>query len=236
MSGWALLSRAMEMPWRTAINVAWGSHIWIGGWSFLGVRSWMYQVFSWIFLIGFVGSVVRMILMKSQSLMSLWLVYLGFWISMLYHAFVNSINVGNPVTTGWYLYAVVVCQMTIVASGLYQLLPQRWSGAMASLTGLFLMLEAYATHFVLIPYYTGLIRHNASGTLDTFHLKQAASLGWIQLLRRVAINKPNFLGPQELVVVWLVFLAASLFLLFVGFDCARNRPKLNESKPKSTWR
>jgi len=224
MSGVALLSRAMEMPWQNAINVAWGSHIWIGGWSFLGVRSWMYQVFYWIFLVGLVGSHVRMVLQKSQSLMLLWLVFIGFWMSMLYHAFVNFINVGNPVTTGWYLYAVVTCEMTIVASGLYYLIPQRWSGAVSSLTALFVMLEAYATHFVLIPYYTGLIRHNARGTLGTFQLNQASSLGWSELLRRASINKPDFLVPSVLIVLWLVFLAASLYLLFVGFNCARNRP------------
>src|SRR5678809_1564430 len=63
----------------------------------------MYQVFSWIFLFGSVGSFIRMILQKSQSLMLLWTVFLGFWASMLYHAFINFINVGNPATTGRYL-------------------------------------------------------------------------------------------------------------------------------------
>ena len=224
MSGRALLSRAMEMPWRNAITVASSSHVWIGGWSFLGVRSWMYQVFSWIFLFGSVGSFIRMILQKSQSLMLLWMVFLGFWASMLYHAFINFINVGNPATTGWYLYAVVTCEMTIVASGLYYLIPQRWSSVVSSLTAFFLMLEAYATHFVLIPYYTGLIRHNASGTLETFQLKQASALGWGELLNRVAINKPDFLVPAVLILLWVVFLAASLYLLIVGIHCARHRP------------
>jgi hypothetical protein len=225
LSGRTLLSRAMEMPWRTAINAAWGSHIWIGGWSFLGVRSWMYQVLSWVFLLGFAGSFVRMILQRSQSLMLLWLVFLGFWISMLYHAFVNFINAGNPATTGWYLYAVVACQMTIVASGLYPMLPLRWSSAAAALTGFFLLLEAYATHFVLIPYYTGLIRHNPSGTLATFQISQASAAGWDEVLRRAAINKPDFLTPPVLIVIWFVFLAASSYLLFVAYQSARQGPK-----------
>jgi hypothetical protein len=245
----ALLSRVMEMHWRTAISVAWGSHIWIGGWSFLGVRSWMYQVFSWVFLIGFVGSFVRMLLLRSRSLLLLWLMYLGFWLSMLYHAFVNFINAGTPVTTGWYLYAVVTCQMTIVASGLYLLLPQRWSSAAASLTGLLLLLEVYATHFVLIPYYTGLIRHNESGTVATFRISQASAAGWGEILKRIAINKPDFLVPTVLIVLWFVFLAANLYLLFAAIQCARNRPVdastsfqsakgmgPNESKRKSKWR
>jgi hypothetical protein len=219
----ALLSRAVDMPWRTAIKVAADSYIWIGGWSFLGVRSWMYQVFSWVFLLGFVGSFVRMILQRSKGLLLLWLLFLGFWTSMMYHAFVNFINVGNPVTTGWYLYAVVTCQMTIVVSGLYQLLPQRWSGAAASLTGLFLLLETYATHLVLIPYYTGLIRHNATGALAAFKIPQATAVGWNEVLRRVAINKPDFLVPSVLIVLWIIFLAASLYLLFVAFRCARHR-------------
>jgi hypothetical protein len=136
-----------------------------------------------------------------------------------------------------------------LASGLYQLLPQRWSSAAASLTGLLLLLEVYATHFVLIPYYTGLIRHNESGTVATFRISQASAAGWGEILKRIAINKPDFLVPTVLIVLWFVFLAANLYLLFAAIQCARNRPVdastsfqsakgmgPNESKRKSKWR
>src|SRR5438876_12299019 len=37
-----------NVSWVSAFHSLFGSHIWIGNWSFLGVRSWMYEVFQYV--------------------------------------------------------------------------------------------------------------------------------------------------------------------------------------------
>ena len=98
----------------------------------------------------------------------------------------------------------------------------RWQGyATASLTGLLLLVECYATHFVLIPYYIGLTSHNAEGGLAAFHISQATNLGLQGILSRVAINKPAFVSPAVVVILWLAFAFASIYLLVMACRYAR---------------
>jgi hypothetical protein len=211
---------ALAMDWWEAAKVSLNAHLWVGGWSFLGVRSWMYDLLRGIFLIALTGGFLRM-LRSTPRFSALWFLYGGFWGALLYHAFVNFINVGIPASTGWYLYAVVVCEGVLLCSAAQWLGP-RWQGyATASLTGLLLLLECYATHFVLIPYYIGLTSHNAEGGLAAFHISQATNLGLQGILSRVVINKPAFVIPAVVVMLWLAFAFASIYLLVMACRYAR---------------
>jgi hypothetical protein len=84
------------------------------------------------------------------------------------------------------------------------------------LIGLFLLVEAYATHFVMIPYYTGIIGHRPDTTLLAFHISQALQLGWREILLRLTVNRPEFFGTTMIALVWLAFLAASASLLVIA--------------------
>ena len=91
---------------------------------------------------------------------------------------------------------------------------------MVSLTGLFLLLEIYATHFVLIPYYIGLIHHRPDGTITSFYVSQGWGLGWEAILSRLAINKAFFISPSTFVLLWLGFAAANIGLFVLAWKCA----------------
>jgi 4-amino-4-deoxy-L-arabinose transferase-like glycosyltransferase len=217
-----LLARFFEMDWWRAASTAFGAHIWLGSWSFLGVRSWMYDVFRAIFLLSFAGVILAFARNRARTIVRnqiavLVCLYVGFWLALMYHAFVNFVNTGTPATTGYYLYAAVVPEALIVAVGLYCVFPVRWArSAFTAVTGLFLLFEMYATHFVLLPYYTGIIRHNPSGGLPAFHVSQAAELGWREIVSRMHLNRPEMLSEGVLVALWLAFICSSGVLLLVS--------------------
>jgi hypothetical protein len=74
----------------------------------------------------------------------------------------------------------------------------------------FLALDLYTVHFVSIPYYTGLIRHKPGGALAAFHLSQFPEIPFDMILERLLMTKPSFLTPEDLFVLWGLFLLATL--------------------------
>jgi Dolichyl-phosphate-mannose-protein mannosyltransferase len=220
--GSSLVSYAARAPWWEAVHWALNTHIWMGGWSFLGLRSWIYAVFRPIFLILFLGSFIAMLRRSLPAL--IWWIYGGCWAAMLYHAFVTFVRLGTISSTGVYLFAVAACEGVILCSAARFWLPSPWSGrAIAILTGMFLLMEAYATHFVFLPYYAGIIRHRPDGSLQAFHVTQALDLGWTEILRRLSINKPDFMAPGVIAVLWGLFLIANVFLLIQTWRIASRK-------------
>jgi hypothetical protein len=212
-----MLGYGARMPWWRAVTGSLDMHFWFVGWSFLFVRSWIYLVLRWLFLLLLLGGFLSAFRNRS-GLSILWGLYAGFWGAMAYHMFVTFMNQGIPSTTGHYLYAVVACESVILCSGVHQWLPSRWQRqVMASLIGAFLLVEVYATHFVLIPYYAGLIQHRPDTTLQAFYVSQGVELGWTELLLRVAAFKPEFLTPYVFVVIWVAFLGASAGLFALAY-------------------
>jgi hypothetical protein len=213
-ANYGALELLVRMPWEIAVKGALDMHFWIAGWSFLSLRSWIYLILRWGFLFAILGSFLAM-LRSLPALRPIWGLYAGFWAAMMYHSLVTFANSGTPSITGHYLYAVVACESVILCSGIRRWLPRAWQGrAMLLCIGLFLLLEAYATHFVLIPYYTGLIQHRPDTSLMTFYISQLFDMGGPEVLRRLAFNKPVFMNPSAFGILWAAFLAASagLFL------------------------
>jgi hypothetical protein len=54
------LQRILNINWRVAFDVFFSSHIYIGNWSFLGLRYWIYHFFRYLALLGVAGTVVFM--------------------------------------------------------------------------------------------------------------------------------------------------------------------------------
>src|SRR5262249_6233137 len=150
------------------------SHIWIGNWSFLQVRSWMYRVFEGIgvlALLGFVRAAFGLsnrseIDIRGRHLAVLAGVYCCFLIGGAYHVLVNFINSNISTSTGWYLYVVVVPEILLMMAGLFYLFPTAWRRhCVPAVIVCFTLLELYTVHFLLMPYYTGFIDHAPTGGL-----------------------------------------------------------------------
>jgi len=237
-----IIRRTSEVHWSQLVRSLLDSHTWVGNWSFLSLRSWMYHTFNyWVLLIiaGIVILVVRQFrrveLKNSISLPSLLILVLlwgGFLLSLLYHGMVNFLNEGVGASAGWYIYAVIVPEGILIIAGLSAFRFSR--GLILGLVACSILLEVYASHWILIPYYVGLIRHTVSGALQSFH-PEKMGIGIFQLLTRLTVNRPPFLTGTVLVGIWVAYLSATIGLFFVALKNLREphpyRPSGGKGEP-----
>jgi hypothetical protein len=189
-----LLRRIPSVPWRTAIDSILFSHLYFGGWSSLMVRSWMYHVFYAVILVAAIGGVWA--IRKNAALRPLAAVYAAFWLAQLYNVLLIFTTKGVPTSMGWYLYAVIGAEAVLATATVPPVI-----GVV-----LFAALDLYATHFVALPYYAGLIRHKANGALESFHLHGILS------------------PPLPLAALWLLYVAATVTLV-VHATCQKANKK-----------
>ena len=207
---------ALKVHWRSAFASLFGSHIWFGNWTFLSLRSWMYQVFEYAALLSLVGLIITVIRnLKSASsenakIFVLVTIYGGFLLAIAYHILMNSINVGVDASAGWYLYSVVAAETILFVADMLAF--RRGKAIVATIVVFFFLLEMYATHFLIIPYYTGLIAHAPNGGLQSFHISQLATISMKELLARLEINRASLVTDPTLIILWCLFLAASALL------------------------
>jgi len=211
-----LLYNAFTLPLRTAIDSILLSHFYFGGWSSLTVRSWMYHVFYVVTFAAALGCLFA--LRKNTELLRLALLYAAFWLGQLYNVVLIFSSKGVPTSMGWYLYAVIGAEVVLAVAGL-----RRFLGLWAPTLGasLFAALDLYATHFVAIPYYTGLIRHQPSGALESLHI---SAIRPAMMFTRLAAFKGPLVTPPLLVALWILYLAATVTTVAA---CVRfaNQPK-----------
>ncbi len=114
------------------------------------------------------------------------------------------------------MYAVVVAEALLATLGLMTLCPagqRNW--VLPAGTALFVLLDLYTTHFLLLPYYTGLIAHRADGALAAFRLSQLGDGGFSLMMSRLMLPAP------AAVALWLGFLIATLALPVLAVRAAR---------------
>jgi 4-amino-4-deoxy-L-arabinose transferase-like glycosyltransferase len=215
-----------RVGWREVLDSVSVSHIWFGNWSFLQVRSWMYHTIQFIALLAGVGLLKLLggslgkrgeqsaLPFKPAHSFVLITYYVFFCLGLGYHVLVLRAITGLAATQGWYLYALVVPEVTLVIMGLFALFPVRWRRAiLPTITSGFALLDLYATNFLLVPYYAGLIAHRPDGPLGSFHASQLAEVGPLSVLQRLLINKPGFLTVPILAASWILYVAATLGLV-----------------------
>lgn len=235
-SWWTLAQQVLAVDWRNALDSILGSHIWIGGWSFLQVRAWIYHLFELLVLLAALGlAALGWRLWRRGAEGVPWIgrvedtVVLGafygfFWLALACHAFLLFTYRGLSTSTGWYLYAVVVPEVVLATLGLWQCVPGPWRRWVLPVgTSLFVLLDLYSTHFLLLPYYTGLIAHKPGGGLASFYPLRVGMEGWQTMLLRLQANKPPFLSPPAVLLAWAGFLAATSVLILLGLRVARQR-------------
>jgi len=201
MGAFEMVRKSAGIDWWKAVDTISFSHLYFGGWSSLTVRSWMYHLFYISILAAAIG-VFRLV--RRPAVGALLAVYLSFWLGELYNVVMLYLSKGLPGSMGWYLYAVVGAEVTLCVAGLRALLPRRvspWIPATGAVV--FALLDFYTLHAVAIPYYTGMIRHRADGSLQALHWAGLQSVGLGQAADRLS----EFVPPVLLGGLWLLYLA-----------------------------
>lgn len=183
------------------------SHIWLGGWSFLVVRTWMYRVVEALLAVAIARAILRRKSTEPWPLIAALL--LSMLAGLLYHAATGSRTQGAAGTMGYYFYCLIAAEAILVAGGLGRLLP----AAVAALA----TIEIFGAWFLQFPYYAGFIQHTAGGALPAFrpgHLSYA-------LFERLATIFPH---PAAIATLAVVSVAAALTNIGFAIILARWRP------------
>lgn len=225
----------LSMSWLRTLDSAAFTHLWVGGWSFLVVRSWMYRVFECLVLLAVAGLVVLYIRLAlrawrrkalrplSARLLILTLIPLALTAAVAYHALLMFLVKDTTAAIGWYLHSVSACEVVLCAWGFAALAGTRWARRLLSFSAaLFAALDVYTVHFLLIPYYTGFIRHSKAGSLQSFRI--SAISDWSsagEVLQRLAVNEPAFIGPAFVAAAWAGYALATALLLSLALRSLR---------------
>jgi 4-amino-4-deoxy-L-arabinose transferase-like glycosyltransferase len=196
------------LDWRNFVVVLRASHIWIGNWSLLGVRSWMYEVISWLFCLGLLGFIRKPARFLDRTIRPLALLYIVFIAALIYYATQVFLHKGVTVAEGWYLTSFISIESILFVAGAYALLGARGQGRwlVSSLSLCCMALVVYSGLFVALPYYSGITHHNPSGGLASFH---PAMSDFTLMASRLMRYQPGI--PH--VLPWL------LLLTFVSMSC-----------------
>jgi len=62
----------------------------------------------------------------------------------------------------------------------------------------------------------GAIRHTSAGSLQAFHISDAAALGAHEWIERMLMNRPQALTPVLLLIIWGTSIVLSLALPFIS--------------------
>ena len=213
----AKIQQALHIPWLAAIDGILFPHLWLGAWSTLTVRSWMYHLFYLLIGIAAVGLLIRKITWPAGILAAY---FVTFWAGQLYHAALLARVWGMATSLGTYLNAVTGAEVPLCVAGLSNVLPgaaRRFAGAAG--VALFALLDLYTIHWVALPYYTGQIAHRVNhGAITAFH---PAAGTFTEMLTRVAAFKSVLLPIPVLASLWLFYLFATLALVAISFAASR---------------
>jgi hypothetical protein len=230
------LRAVTDVDWRAVADSTAFSHIWIGGWSFLVVRSWMHRVFEIIAAVSFVGLVMLFVGFVRRwwhghavgafgtRLGIVAAGYASMCIALAYHSLVVFVAKGLSTGLGWYLYAAVAAEVVLIAAGLISIFGCIWAGRLvAGICILAIALDLYANHVILMPWYSGATRHYPEAVRPD---------GLQQIFSRLAVNESAAIGPSAVAGIWAAYLCATLALgtLAVLASCAFDPQKTPKNR------
>jgi hypothetical protein len=199
----ALLPAIFRIPWLRAVDVILVSHLYFCGWSSLTVRSWMYHLFFAIVLVAAVGLLAQL---RRPPVAWLAVIYGFFWLGEFYNVFLQYLTKGLAGSMGWYMYAVVACEVTLCAVAFGR--RRVWAMTMGAF--LFGLLDLYGMHRLAIPYYTGILGHQANGALAGLLAGAFRSVGFAGIFERLAANKPGPISEPLMVALWILYLGGTM--------------------------
>ncbi len=221
-----LFAAAAHVNWVGGVTSVLVSHVWFGGWSFLKFPRPVYLIFLAGMLAALIGlaKLIAKDRFCSPEFLILLVVYVCFWLGLLYDMLVVHIATGVSASDGWYMYAVVVPEVLLVACGLFAIVPKHFCRLILSvLAGIFACLDVLGVQLLLAPYYTGRIAH-VPGTdlVPPMGLLQSLRSGPGLFLERLTVNKPSWLSAAVFAVLFVLYYAATFMAVAIAFRVARH--------------
>lgn len=235
-----LLRQIWHVNWLSAVISVALSHIWYGAWSFLRVSNLVYLTFGAVMVVAAVAALILFVKLWTPATSKVWgpvfrdqfivlICFYGFFcLGLAYQVLTLFMSEGVSASTGWYIYCLVIPELILVYCGLRAVLPfgsHRW--ILPSLTTAFALLDLYGMHFLLLPYYSGIISHSAvyEGVFSHSALSSVPAARMQQLMRtgvsaiadRLVVNKPFFLTADTLVVLWIIYFLATVCTLIASW-------------------
>ncbi|MEQ1884643.1 MAG: DUF2142 domain-containing protein [Bryobacteraceae bacterium] len=214
-------SALFALPWRSVIDSAAYTHIWLSGWSFLSLRSWMYRVFEAAALLAAIGIILRARrILRTGKVLGTGRIFLAssacllLAIGLLFHSFEIFLAKGIAAGIGWYFYAIAAAEPAVALAGYAAIFgPRAASRAIANVALLFLALDLYTVHLIQAPYYAGLTAHATTGSIRAFHWSDLAQAGGLtSIVPRLAAFSPSGPSPLALALSWTAYAAATIIL------------------------
>ncbi len=212
-----LLGRAGDIHWLAAVDSILFNHLWIGGWSSLVIRSWMYHVFYLLIALAALGVIWQL---RQPAILALTTLYGAFWLGQLYHVVLLFAATGIATSMGCYLYAAVGAQTALSLAGLRAIAPaglRRYVPLIG--ISLFLLLDLYTVHAVALPYYSGVIAHRPNGSIAALHAADVSRVGLAEIVTRLTAFKGGILSEWTLLALWGAYLVATGGLVAIGVRC-----------------
>lgn len=191
---------ATSVDWLRAMDVFFSTHLWVGGWSFLFLRKWMYSLAHFTLLIALAGlgkSLWRK-WKSDQSLPKDFFVLSGFCLfflaGLMWHMVLCQAAWGEVALNGWYYCSSLAGTIPLLILGLREWCPKRLAMRLAGLPLIALaVLDFYGEFFVALPYYSGALIRNASGRLSSFHPEALSSSDVSRMLHALFWGRPDWM-------------------------------------------
>jgi 4-amino-4-deoxy-L-arabinose transferase-like glycosyltransferase len=222
-----LFGAATHVHWVGGITSVLVSHLWFGGWSFLKLPKPLYILFVAGSAVAAFG-VLRLIASDRLRAPELWVlatIYGFFWLGLLYDVLVVSIATGVSATDGWYMYAVVLPEVLLVALGLFAVVPNGWQRwVLPAIATAFAVVDLYGVVFLMAPYYTGLIAHvPGSDVVLPVRLVRLTAKGAGFFLMRLQENRPIAISAPCIGMAFVLYVVASISTVAVACKESESR-------------
>ncbi len=213
----------VRFPALKAADFAWITFLWIGNWSFIVVRGWMYRAIAGLCVVALAG-IVSLVWKRNAGIALLSAFVFSFALAIAYFALGSSVVYGRPDAFGWYACCLVAPIAVLLLAGLRTVLPRFKAAAGPILVIALTALELFGAHIYLWPYYTGFISHSPDGGLPAFRLAELGNGGFQLLFQRLTLYKPAWMTPPVLIAAWAMFLIATVALVVLSIWFARPTP------------
>lgn len=229
------ISQILQVEWGRVIDSAAYTHIWVGGWSFLTARSWMYRVFEAIALAAVVGLLILLVRRRlsrtgeghcDASILIAVLFYTALCAAVAYHSLVVHLAKGISTGAGWYLHAAVTAEAVLLGIGLRAFGVRFGSIAACVLCVLACAFDLYTTQLILMPYHSGTGRHHLGGARPNEGIQA--------MFEALALNESGNITPLLIATAWLFYWAATLGLMVLAAATllrSRGKPSAGAAQP-----
>ena len=153
LTGWfddaplsAILANLFRVDWPHAAGAVFKTAIWFGGWSFLTVKAWLYNVLLLILAAAALAALRKFRQIEIPASILGW-----FLAGVVYDVTAEFVTQRTSSAPGWYLWAVCSAVAVVLACG-----AGKWTAWLALAIAAF---DVYTSNFVLLPYYSGMAGH-----------------------------------------------------------------------------